>query len=211
MAASYVSNYPQLLRTLATDQKIVYLCGAGASMSLANHRLSWPNWIIAGKEYLDTKDQLELDRRIGAWTTDELISAVTFLLDELKATGSYESFMTSTIGSQHPVNETFKDALRKVWRAGDLIATTNYDLTIEEAIDTESVSYSSPAGILAVIRGGDNRVIHLHGVYDKLHGKDDIVADDPQYKGILANAGAQFIQNLISTHPIIIVGCGGTV
>lgn len=211
MAASYVSNYPQLLRTLATDQKIVYLCGAGASMSLANHRMSWPNWILAGKDYLDDADQLELDRRIGTWTTDELISAVTFLLDELKATGSYESFMTSTIGSQHPVNETFKDALRKVWRAGDLIATTNYDLTIEEAIDTESVSYSSPAGILAVIRGGDNRVIHLHGVYDKLHGKDDIVADDPQYKGILANAGAQFIQNLISTHPIIIVGCGGTV
>ena len=40
---------------------------------------------------------------------------------------------------------------------------------------------------------------------------DDIVADDPQYKNILANAGAQFIQNLISTHTIIIVGCGGTV
>uniref|UniRef100_UPI00047E2C3E ATP-binding protein n=1 Tax=Butyrivibrio sp. AC2005 TaxID=1280672 RepID=UPI00047E2C3E len=31
------------------------------------------------------------------------------------------------------------------------------------------------------------------------------------YKSVLANAGAQFIQNLISTHPIVIVGCGGTV
>ena len=47
-----MANYPQLLKTLATDQRIVYLCGAGASMSLAKHRLSWPNWILAGKDYL---------------------------------------------------------------------------------------------------------------------------------------------------------------
>lgn len=211
MAAAYVANYPQLLKIVATDQKIVYLCGAGASMSLAKHRLGWPNWILAGKDYLSDPDKGELDKRIGSWSTNELIDAVTFLLDKLKSTGSYEIFMANTVGSLHPTNDTFKDALRKIWRAGDLIATTNYDLTIEESIDTESVSYTSPADILSVIRCGDNKVIHLHGVYDRLHVKDDIIADDPQYKGILANAGAQFIQNLISTHPIVIVGCGGTV
>lgn len=211
MAATYVANYPQLLRTLATDQKIVYLCGAGASMSLAHHKLSWPNWILAGKDYLDVAGQAELDKRIGSWTTEELINAVTFLLDKLKTVGSYESFMTDTVGSLHPINDSFKEALRKIWRVGDLITTTNYDLTIEESIDAESVSYSTPADILSVIRGGDNKVIHLHGLYDRLHGEDDIVADDPQYKKILANSGAQFIQNLISTHPIIIIGCGGTV
>lgn len=211
MAAAYVANYPQLLKIVATDQKIVYLCGAGASMSLAKHRLGWPNWILAGKDYLSDPDKGELDKRIGSWSTNELIDAVTFLLDKLKSTGSYETFMANTVGSLHPTNDTFKDALRKIWRAGDLIATTNYDLTIEESIDTESVSYTSPADILSVIRCGDNKVIHLHGVYDRLHVKDDIIADDPQYKGILANAGAQFIQNLISTHPIVIVGCGGTV
>jgi len=211
LAASYVANYPQLLKTLATDQRIVYLCGAGASMSLAKHRLSWPNWILAGKDYLSDPDKAELDRRIGAWSTDELIDAVTFLLEKLKLTGSYEDYMTGTIGSLHPNNDVFKDALRKVWRAGDLIATTNYDLTIEESINAEPVSYSFPAEILSIIRGSGNKVIHLHGVYDRLRGVDDIVADDPQYKNILANAGAQFIQNLISTHTIIIVGCGGTV
>ena len=31
-----------------------------------------------------------------------------------------------------------------------------------------------------------------------------------QYQTILRNSGAQFIQNLIGTNPIIIVGCGGT-
>ena len=212
MPTSSVASYPQLLKTLATEQKIVYLCGAGASMSLANHRISWPNWLLEGKDYLDDTEKFELDKRIGAWSSDELIDAATYLLERLKANSSYGNFMKSTIGSVHPVNHDFIEALRKIWRAGDLITTTNYDLSIEEAIDTETVTYSTPAEILSVIRGDvENKVIHLHGAYDELNNIDDIVADDPQYKGVLANAGAQFIQNLISTHPIIIVGCGGTV
>lgn len=211
MAASNVEDYPQLLKILETDQKIVYLCGTGVSMSLGTHGLSWSNWIIAGKDYLSANDQAELDKKIGSGKADELIDAATFLLEKLKANGSYTSFMTGTIGSLHPVNQSFKAALQKVWRAGDLIATTNYDLTIEEAVEAPCVSYSKPAEIFSVIRGGENKVIHLHGVYDHLHGIDDIVADDPQYRKILANDGAQFIQNLISTHPLVIVGCGGTV
>lgn len=54
-------------------------------------------------------------------------------------------------------------------------------------------------------------MIHLHGRYDRENGADDIIADGPQYQSILDNSGAQFIQNLLSTYPIVIVGCGGTV
>ncbi len=39
MPTSSVTSYPQLLKTLATEKKIVYLCGAGESMSLAEHHL----------------------------------------------------------------------------------------------------------------------------------------------------------------------------
>lgn len=212
MSISNVLSYPQLLKTLASEQKIVYLCGAGVSMSLANHNISWPKWILAGRDYLENIDKSELDKRIGAWSSNELIDAATYLLYRLKFSGSYEAFMKSTIGSVHPVNNDFIEALRKIWRVGDLLATTNYDLSLEEAIDAKTVTYSTPNEILSIIRGDlENRVIHLHGAYDSLHGLDDIVADNPQYKAILANSGAQFIQNLISTHPIIIVGCGGTV
>lgn len=180
-------------------------------MSLAGHHLTWPNWIRAGKSYLSPSDQTELDQKIGQSTTQELIAAVIFLLEKLKEANRYEAFMTGTIGSLHPQNSLFKDALRKTWRAGDLIATTNYDLTIEEAVDARGVTYASAAEILSVIHGDENAVIHLHGVYDRLHALDDIVADEYQYENILANSGAQFVQNVIGTHPLIIVGCGGTV
>ncbi|WP_026659996.1 hypothetical protein [Butyrivibrio sp. AC2005] len=180
MTASKVSNYPKLMQTLTSEQKLIYLCGAGASMSLAEHRLSWPSWILAGKSYQTISEQDELDKLIGTWSADDLIDAVTYLLEKLKTTGSYEDYMNKTVGSLHPVNKSFIEALRKIWRAGDLITTTNYDLTIEEAVNCSAVSYSFPAEILSIIRGdSENKVIHLHGVYDRLNNIDDIVADDP--------------------------------
>lgn len=58
-----------------------------------------------------------------------------------------------------------------------MITITNYDFLIEEAVGAGPVSYSLPGEILSIIRGGENRVIHLHGVYDKLHGLDDIILE----------------------------------
>lgn len=211
MATRHISEYPQLLNTVLSTQKVVYLCGAGASMSLGSHRLSWANWIIEGKKYLTMPEQGELDRRIGSWTSEELIDAATFLLGSLKRSDLYRTFMDKTIGVLHPTNMEFKDALSKMWRAGDLITTTNYDIQIEETLSAKGISYECPAEILSVIRSStENKVIHLHGMYDRRNNIDNIIADDSQYHMVLRNSGAQFIQNLIGTHPIIIVGCGGT-
>lgn len=52
MPARNISEYPQLLNAIHSAEKIVYLCGAGASMSLGSHRLSWTNWIAEGRKYL---------------------------------------------------------------------------------------------------------------------------------------------------------------
>lgn len=212
MAVFPVADYPQLISAVTNSEKIVYLCGAGASMSLGAHELSWTKWLLAGKEYLMAAEQSELEQRIGNWTTEELIDAATYLLAGLKAAGKYQDFMDRTIASVHPVNKIFIEALQMIWRAGDLITTTNYDMLIEESVENTGISYTTPADILSVVRGkSPNRVIHLHGRYDKENGIDDIIADGPQYQSILDNNGAQFIQNLLSTYPIVIVGCGGTV
>lgn len=211
MPARNISEYPQLLNAIHSAEKIVYLCGAGASMSIGSHRLSWTNWIAEGRKYLTIPEQNELNLKIGSWTAEELIDAATFLLGKLKSSGAYQTFMNQTIGALHPVNTEFKEALCKVWRAGDLIATTNYDTQIEETLNAKGVSYECPAEILSIIRStAENKVIHLHGMYDERDGIDNIIADYIQYQTILRNSGAQFIQNLIGTNPIIIVGCGGT-
>lgn len=212
MAVSQVKDYPSLCEAVAQNHRIVYLCGAGASMSLGDHRLSWVNWILAGKNYLLPDEQDELNKRIGSYTSEELIGAATYLLERLKSSSAYQPFMENTIGMLHPTNAIFIDALKKIWRMGDLITTTNYDIQMEEVLNVQGVSYAQPAEILSMIRGtSENKIIHLHGMYDQKRGLDDIIADDAQYRDILQNSGAQFIQNLISTYPIVILGCGGTV
>lgn len=212
MAFYHVTDYPSLLSTLENPEKIVYLCGAGASMSLGEHRSSWPAWLAAGKTYLTSKEQYEFDTIIGSWTARELIEAATYLLEHLKANGSYASFMDFTISSICPRQQDFIRALCKIWRSGDFISTTNYDLAIEKAVDAGTITYSSPGEILSILKGrADNSIIHLHGAYDNAHSLDDIIANGEQYQMILKNAGAQFIQNLLSTHPIMIIGCGATV
>lgn len=178
MPARNISEYPQLLNAIHSAEKIVYLCGAGASMSLGSHRLSWTNWIAEGRKYLTIPEQNELNLKIGSWTAEELIDAATFLLGKLKSSGAYQTFMNQTIGALHPVNTEFKEALCKVWRAGDLIATTNYDTQIEETLNAKGVSYECPAEILSIIRStAENKVIHLHGMYDERDGIDNIIAD----------------------------------
>lgn len=211
VAASNVADYPELLNKIKDNRKVVYLCGTGASMSLGEHSLSWLNWILAGKEYLEPKDQEKLIKKLGSHQADELIDAATFLLSCLHENGKYCSFMNDTVGNIHPSNYSFTNAIQTIWRTGDLIATTNYDLSIEKVVGAEYVSYSQPAEILSAIRDGENKVIHLHGVYDSINNIDDIVADRMQYRSIMDNEGAQFVQNLLSTYTLIIVGCGGTV
>lgn len=104
------------------------------------------------------------------------------------------------------------EAAALISRCGDFFATTNYDMAIEDSAGLEPVTYKSPGEILNVINGkAASKVIHLHGAYNPKLGMDDIVADEKQYDDILAAEGAQFIQNLLSTYPIIVVGCGATV
>lgn len=212
MEERHISDYPALQRVLESQEKIVYLCGAGVSMSLGRHENSWGTWLNIGKSCLLSGEQAEFDAIAGSYSTRELISAATYLLERLKAYGTYEDFMDETIGSLHPSDHVMINSFRKICRAGDLVATTNYDLLLEETVGIGYASYEKPGEILSVVNGTvPNRVIHLHGVYDKAAAVDSIIADGKQYRTILENAGAQFIQNLLGTHPLIIVGCGGTV
>lgn len=207
-----ITDYPQLLQILEENQKIVYLCGAGVSMALGAHRTSWGAWLQNGKRYLNDAEKAEFDRIIGSWTADSMIDAAGFLLDALKHQGTYHDFMRASFSGLTVRQETMASGFSQIHRAGDYIATTNYDLLLEQAASAGTVTYADAGRILQMLRGeAPRQIIHLHGAYDPANGIDNIIADNQQYQDIVNNAGAQFIQNLIGTHPMIILGCGATV
>lgn len=202
----------ELIDTLQSADRLVYLCGAGFSMAIGEHSSSWGNWIRTGASYLEASVRDDIENDLSAGTSSDMIRAAGTMLDGLRNIKKYEDFMASTIGAIRVSQEELMEAAALISRCGDFFATTNYEMTIEAAAGLEPVTYKSPGGILNVISGrAAPKVIHLHGAYNPKLGMDDIVADEKQYDDILAAEGAQFIQNLLSTCPIIVVGCGATV
>lgn len=207
-----LTAYPQLQSALKQNKNIVYLCGAGLSMALGGHRYSWYNWIAAASEYLSADESEELKILLNSKEENALINAAGYVIDKTKENGTYNDYMNETVGSLSVKDDCLASSFQSINRAGDFIATTNYDLLIEKATGLDNFSFTQPGNILASLKGDvERKIIHLHGLYDFNRGVDEIIADSGQYDSIVANEGAQFIQNLLSTNTVIIVGCGATV
>lgn len=207
-----ISDYPKFESALSQGQPIIFLCGAGLSVSLGDHAKGWVGWLKEGKAYLSDVEAEELDRRFGSYSASELIDAASFLIEALRKNGNYTAYMDSTIGSLRVQNKKLANALALFVRCGDYFATTNYDKLLEEVTGLGYYTYNMPGKIVQMLSGqAEMSVIHLHGIYDAATNTDDIVADQKQYEDVITNQGAQFIQNLISTCTLVILGCGATV
>lgn len=207
-----ISDYPKFESALSQGRPITFLCGAGLSVSLGDHAKGWVGWLKEGKACLSDVEAEELDRRFGSYSASELIDAASFLIEALRKNGNYTAYMDSTIGSLRVQNKKLANALALFVRCGDYFATTNYDKLLEEVTGLGYYTYNMPGKIVQMLSGqAEMSVIHLHGIYDAATNMDDIVADQKQYEDVLANQGAQFIQNLISTCTLVILGCGTTV
>lgn len=208
----HISEYPSLMEVLRNNKKIIYIYGAGMSMALGEHRLTWSQWLLSSESYFNEEQAATLHEKMSASDPDSLMQAAGYVLSTLKENGHYHDYMKESFEQLQPKQQELIASICLTIRVGDAIATTNYDRLIEQAANIPSVSYTTPGEILNVINNeASSKVIHLHGIYDHQQYPDDIVADQTQYESIIQNAGAQFIQNLIGTHPIIFAGCGGTV
>ncbi len=107
MSIGQIFYYPKLVDVLKCNTRIVYLFGAGASMSLGGHNLSWKNWILKGEDYLSLLEKSELDALLNDNSLESLMSAVSYLLDKLKENKTYDTYMKETMNSNHPVNNNF--------------------------------------------------------------------------------------------------------
>lgn len=201
-----------LLKTLSNTKRVTYLFGAGFSMSIGNHSISWQNWINKGLDFLNQNQKDEICSSLTISNTNSLINIAGLLFEKLGSINKFDDFMQSTIETIVPIQQDLIEALKLIVRNGDLISTTNYDLVIEKATSLKPITYNNAGEILKILKEeSKNKILHLHGVYSRDYQINDIIATQDQYDEIVKNQGAQFVQNLLSINPIIIVGCGGTV
>lgn len=182
------------------------------SLALSKNARTWPEWLKEGRNYLPPCDAADFDASFDESSADGLIQSAGMLIQLLRKNGSYQRYMHDTIESIRPTNSALQEVLIKLNRCGDLFATTNYDSLLELSAGLNGVTYEEPESILKILKDDMDRcVIHLHGIYADYGRRDNIIADTAQYDSILGNQGAQFLQQLISTCPIVMVGCGNTV
>lgn len=205
-----------------TAEPIVFLFGAGISASLAGKNYSWEQWVRDGVELLSDEQQRQMYcEKLGdipgkqaSPPADTLVSVLEDLIPDLHTrVGTYEKWMHNAFETLQVEDKTLAKTLKRLLTFQDLFVTTNYDDLLEQATGIKAASYLHPEIVYTMLEARKNtHTIHIHGRYSTKPGdtEDSIIATDTQYNAILANQGAQFIQNVIGTKTIIFVGCGKT-
>lgn len=208
-----LSVYPEFKKSIQNNE-VVYIFGAGISSALTDNKsCSWWKWINDGINYVKN-DRIAAGLREAITvdsSTENLVKIVGEVIKITKAEGSYFDWMKRSFEVADVSNEALADTLKKILITQDIIATTNYDLLLEKATGLKTITYKEPALALNMIENKKcDSVLHLHGVFDSVHGIDNIIANQEQYNLVLNDKGAQFIQNILGTKTLIFVGCGQT-
>ena len=194
-------------------EELVFLFGSGISAALTHQAGGWVKWILDGTNYITDKalaDQI-IQSVNNDKSADNLISAVGKVINATKSSHSYDDWMRGSLGSGNIEDDYLAGVLKVLAASKAVFLTTNYDLLLEQATGLNTLSYSEPEAVFEMLRRNQNHsVVHIHGVYDFENGKDNIIADEEQYQSIVSNEAAQFIQNLLSTRTLVLVGCGQT-
>lgn len=123
---------------------------------------------------------------LGNWSLKEVASSISTAFAPDLATANLESFLdpfleTLTSCLVHNMNKLsyMRDLVSYSARAGGLLATLNYDLVIESALEQESLSFDyglSAWNSRKVIRwvGADTKLIKLHGSVNWFGGLDNV-------------------------------------
>lgn len=215
---------PDMLSSALSNplEHIVFFFGAGISSSLSNKRYGWTQWVRDGIALLPEEDmRLAFYGQLGDTPTAKgdpdagtLTAVLEGVIDALKKTpGLYDAWMHEAFETAAVENPALAATLKKLLILPDVFVTTNYDGLLEQATGAGAVSYLHPEIVFSMLEAGRNdRVVHIHGRYSTHEGnaEDSIIATDTQYRQLLSDEGAQFIQNTIGTRTIIFVGCGKT-
>lgn len=195
------------------NDELVFLFGTGISSALTGKQYSWWKWIVDGIGFLQNRMvAAQLQRKLEAdGSTTNMIQVVGEILQEAKRDGSYQKWMHSSFEVNQITNGDLAKVLQKLLITQDVFTTTNYDLLLEHATGLAPLSYSAPDMAFSMLdKHLSTHILHIHGIYDSVHGMDNIVADETQYNSVIGNQGAQFIQGILSTRTLIFVGCGKT-
>ncbi len=159
---------------------------------------------------LTDNEAADYERQLGHSRAGALLGVAAVVEQELGAPngGEFRRWLRETVGTfEHClVDRSVLDALAEHQRRGALLATTNYDLLLEDVTRLPSVTWRDPAGVERALRGEEPQILHLHGAW---RWPESIVLGHRSYEDVARDQHAQTVlASLRAERTFIFVGCG---
>lgn len=207
----------RLISEVAKDQLMV-LVGTGVSVYSTGVApcASWKGLLMDGINYCvewanprPTEAKIaEQRKRLAKSGLDDLLCVATEVETALGGTsgGLLREFLKGTVGELTATHHEMLGGIKALHEAGALIATTNYDGLLEEALDLPAVPWTHPADVEHVLKARMPGVLHLHGWWKE---PQSVVLGLGSYEAVRGNEHAQMVQKLIALgRTIVFVGYG---
>lgn len=146
--------------------------------------------------------------RLAASGLDDLLSVATEVETTLGGPtgGLLREFLKETVGKLTATRHEMLAGIKAFREAGSMIATTNYDGLLEDALGLPAVPWTDPADVEHVLKNRLSGVLHLHGWWKE---PESVVLGLGSYDAVRRNEHAQMVQKLIAFgHTIVFLGYG---
>lgn len=211
------------LRQILRDKpsSVVLIIGTGVPVGAlrgapCSHLTTWEGLLRSGLQRVHELQKIsaeELAHYDGILTHGNLkawLMVAGRIEDELGAPahGEFRRWLRETVGTfeKHVTDGSVLEGLAAHQRRGALLATTNYDLLLEDATDLHAVTWRDPAGVERALRGDEPQILHLHGAW---RWPDSIVLGVKSYTDVARDAHAQSVLTTLRTdRTFVFVGCG---
>jgi len=212
------------LQRALQEKKLFVVVGAGVTMASVPSKaksLSWTGIIdMALKRWEElrpnAKNKISLFRQLIQ--EGEFMSAAQAFKKALSP-NEWASWLEDTFDSLKAEDTSLYDFLKLLQERGARIITTNYDTLIEEHTGMQALDQADVVGVGSFFTKTTpqvfRRVFHVHGKWDN---PPFVVLDALDYQKVVAegsSSGGAFIvqqhmQQLLTAHNVLFIGCGGT-
>lgn len=132
---------------------------------------------------------------------EDLLAVATEIERRLQG-DKFRDWINGTIGQIPRLNRDLPDAIDELKAP---VATTNYDDYPAEVVRAGAIPWLDRPDIDQWLRGKDRRHLHLHGVWSRA---DTVILGHASYARLTADDRSQFIQKVIGTRRLLLIGCG---
>lgn len=202
----------QVKRAIEGGVKPLIICGAGTTTYATDGAApTWRSLIQSG-----VKRALDRNAKEQAWSayaserllTNNVKDWLAVADEVMPRLGGHDGVEMSIWLKEQLANLEIKksDLYEAIFRLNCPVATTNYDTLLTKFSGRSAVSWANSDLAAKIIRGDDDSILHLHGIYSL---PESVILGQTSYNAISANHNNNLVRTFQSiANPTIFIGCG---